>query len=350
MLKGSSLSLAKLTVQEGASLKDAIRQIDQNLRGFVCVINTQGKLLGTITDGDVRRSILESLDLERPCEEIMNLTPTVASVELDEAAQLELLQKKGVRCLPLLDEDGKLVDVTHLSNLLMGPVNEKIAVIMAGGEGRRLRPFTENIPKPMLEVEGRPILEHIIEKLKTHGFKKFYLSVNYLSEVIEDHFKDGSDFGIEVNYLREKEKLGTAGALSLLPSGVSNAILVLNGDVISDVNFQNFLDFHIDNKSDFTMAASTYKIEIPFGVLKLDGEAIVGIDEKPTKSYLCNAGIYMLSPQVLTKVPRDTRFDMTELLNKSIESKYKINVFPLHECWLDVGRKEDLIRAKEIKK
>lgn len=337
-----------LVISVKASLKEAIEHLNQNGIGFVCVKDDSDLVVGTITDGDIRRAILKGNELTVPCEKIMNKAPITVSAGFSKAEIKKLFKEKKIRNVPVLSDRGHLIDVVSLGDFLAEPEEapEKVAVIMAGGEGKRLRPFTENTPKPMLEVDGKPILEHIVLKLKDFGFKKFYISVNYLSEVIMDYFKDGEVWDVEISYLEEPKKLGTAGALSLLPNHLEGPILMLNGDVFSDVNFQQFFDAHLESQADFSMAASTFKIEIPFGVLKLEKEKIVGVEEKPTKSYLCNAGIYMLSKQAIKLVPSDEKYDMTELLNLSLSQGLKANVFPLHECWLDVGRKEDLLKAR----
>lgn len=346
------MDLSHLTISAGSSLKEAIHQININSQGFVCVLSADGGLEGTITDGDIRRALLKGFDLSVPCHKVMNSNPSTLPQDFSKEEALQIFKEKKIRNLPVLNNNQKLVSVVSLNELLEGSVStnsQKTAVIMAGGEGKRLRPFTENIPKPMLEINGKPILEQIINQLKGFGFEKFYISVNYLSEVIMDHFKDGESFGVDIEYLEEKEKLGTAGALSMLPQDFKGPLLVLNGDVVSDINFQQFFEYHDDNKADMTMAASTFKFQIPFGVLSLDGERIRGVEEKPTKSYLCNAGIYMLSDKLVKKVPANTKFDMTELLNQAVSEQDVVKVFPLHECWLDVGRKEDLLKAKESK-
>jgi dTDP-glucose pyrophosphorylase/CBS domain-containing protein len=344
----NQLSKSSLTILKTLSMKEAIELINQNRIGFVCVVNEKGKVEGTITDGDIRRAVLNGLDLYTPCSLIMNTSPTTILEDVSKKEALEILKKRNLRHLPVLNKDNKLVNIISINDFINSETisTAKTAVIMAGGEGKRLRPFTENIPKPMLEVDGRPILESIVLQLKNYGYEKFYISVNYLSEVITDYFKDGRDFGVEIFYLKEEKKLGTAGALSMLPGEHAEPILVLNGDVISDINFQQFYDFHIDKKSDFTLAASTYRFEIPFGVLNLAGNDIVGVEEKPTKSFLCSAGIYMVTKKIIDLVPQNQRFDMTEVLEAAIERDFDTKVFPLHECWLDVGRKEDLMKAK----
>jgi dTDP-glucose pyrophosphorylase len=342
------LSLENYIINPNKPMIDAITQIDLNGAGFLCVVSMDKKLLGTITDGNVRRAIIRGLNTSSHCEEIMDKNPVFAFKGISKEAILDILLRYKIRSLPILDANKTLVEIKHLNQLVSEPKVDKIAVIMAGGEGLRLRPLTEFIPKPMIEIDDKPVLEHLIIGLKNEGFDTFYISVNYLSDKITSYFRNGENLGVKIKYLHEKNKLGTAGALSMLPKDIPEIVLVLNGDILSKVSYQSIIDFHISNESHLTVAASTYKFEIPFGVMNISENFIVeNIQEKPVKTFLCNAGIYILSPETIKLIPKDERFDMTDLIDLALLKKNKVQAFPLYEQWIDIGTKDDLIRAKD---
>lgn len=253
--------------------------------------------------------------------------------------------------IPLVDEENRFVRLVHLMDL--SPHEHQIqssdfefAVIMAGGEGMRLRPITEHIPKPMVEIAGVPLLERQINRLRKAGIKKIYFAVNYLSHVIEDYLKGGADFGVEISYLRENVKMGTGGALSLLPEKPHKPILVMNGDVLTTVNLSNLFQFHQKQFAEITVAAIDYHLEIPFGVIHAKGTYVQVLQEKPSQRFLCNAGVYALSPEVLSLVPKDRLFNMTDLMTTCLNSNRSVSVFPLHEYWSDIGTPADLDQAR----
>lgn len=255
------------------------------------------------------------------------------------------MNQMGILHLPIVDSHQRLVGLHVLSELLDNIKYDNWVVLMAGGEGRRLHPVTRDTPKPLLPVGGRPILETILSAFMEHGFHKFFISVNYLGEQIRDYFGDGRKWGAEIAYLQEGEKRGTAGCLSLLPEIPDKPIFVMNGDLLTKVNFKSLLDYHNDNSSLATMCVREYSMEVPFGVVEIEDSRIVGLEEKPVSSFFINAGIYMLDPECLKMVPQSGSFDMTALFARLIEAKERVNSFPIHEYWMDIGRLADLERA-----
>jgi len=336
-----------------AKLFEAVKAIESSEKRIAVVTAPDGKLLGTLTDGDVRRCLLNNGTLDTSVEDAMNHSPVVAEINTSESYILELLEKNNIRALPLVDADENYLRIVHVNELLTdenSASSEKgfeVAVIMAGGEGTRLRPLTENIPKPMVDIDGLPLLERQINRLKKGGIQQVYISVNYLSDVIEQHFGNGSGFGLKIEYLRENQKLGTAGALSLLPMEIDEPILVMNGDVLTTSDFSHLFNFHCEHKAVITVAAIDYRVEIPYGVIRADGAIANGIDEKPSQQFLCNAGIYAVSPELISRLPEDDFYNMTDLIDCCFAENRTVVVFPVHEYWTDIGTHDDLTRARE---
>ena len=334
-----------------ATLRDAIAAIEHTRCFIAVVVAKDGKLLGILSDGDIRRTLLIGKSLESPAADAMTRAPLTASSELDKGEVLDFLLTRGVAAAPVVDRSGRFVRVAQIHDFhVVDPVpagggGYAAAVIMAGGEGRRLRPLTLDRPKPMVEIGGVPLLELQVRTIVRSGLRRIFISTNYLGHVIEDHFGDGSGFGAEIAYLRESQKLGTAGALSLLPYRPDGPILVINGDVLTRSDFGRFLSYHHESSGFVTVAAVVYRVDIPFGVLRLDGHCAVGLEEKPSQSFLCNAGMYVLSPDALDLVPKDTSFDMTDVIAEVIAAGRRVPVFPIHEYWTDIGSPSDLERA-----
>lgn len=338
----------------GAPLLAAVRAIEYSHRRIAIVVDEDGCLLGTLTDGDVRRCLLEGGTLETPVARAMNTHPVTATPDSPANYLLDLMRRGNVMAIPLVDTDGRFKRLIHLTDLtsddseaVKGAVFE-FAVIMAGGEGVRLRPFTENIPKPMIDIGGLPLLERQIQQLACTGIRRVYLSVNYLGHVIEEHFGDGTGFGIEICYLREKEKLGTAGALSLLPEIPEKSILVMNGDILTTSSFDNLYAFHQSNGAYVTVAAVDYRVNIPYGVIHAEGSFIRQLEEKPSQRFFCNAGIYAVSPQTLELLREAEHCNMTEVVETCLIRSYPVAVFPVHEYWSDIGTPDDLEKARKF--
>lgn len=327
-------------------LRDAIVRIDRSGQQIALVVDDAGRLAGVLSDGDVRRAVLRDLDLSAPTSGFMNPFPTTALATASPTEQLAIMRRKVLRHLPLLDATGCVVGLSTLDSLMGGMERLNPVVLMVGGLGTRLMPLTRNCPKPMLPVGGKPILESILESFYEQGFRRFYFSVNYLAQTFKDHFGDGSRWGVDICYLHEDKRLGTAGALSLLPELPDEPLLVMNGDLLTRVRFDNLLDFHAEHQALATMAVREYDFQVPYGVVRLDGDRILAIEEKPVQRFFVNAGIYALSPEAISLIPRDTFFDMPSLFEKLMQAKHPTSAYPLREYWLDIGRIEEFERAQ----
>lgn len=330
-----------------ASVKDVMQVMDKSALQIAFVVDKENRLLGAVTDGDVRRSLLRGGGLSALVEGIMNCHPVAARQGTEKAALLRLMQLKVIRQIPLVDEENHLVGMAQMEDLLYPARRDNIVVLMAGGLGTRLRPLTDKVPKPLLKVGAKPILETILESFLDAGFYRFYFAVNYKSQMIEDYFGDGSRFGAEIEYLHENKRMGTAGALYFLPNLPKEPILVMNGDLLTKVDFGEFLDYHIGQDAAATMAVREYSYQVPYGVIDFDGERIEGIREKPSYSFFVNAGIYVLSPEAVARVDKEEFFDMPQLFEALISDGKKTTVFPVREYWLDIGRMDDFTRAQE---
>lgn len=335
-------------------LIEAVRAIEGSRRRIAVVVSDDGRLLGTLTDGDVRRCLLAGGSLETPVVQAMNTAPVTAAPDSASAHLLDLMRRANVLAVPLVDSNGRFCSIVHLSDVDtddrvdQGGSAFSFAVIMAGGEGARLRPITESIPKPMVEIGGVPLLERQVRRLAQAGISRVYLSVNYLGHVIERHFGDGHAFGIEIRYLREHQSLGTAGSLGLLPEIPDSPIVVMNGDILTNSNFGSMYAFHESNAASITVAAVDYRVNIPFGVIHSDGAHVTGLAEKPSQRFLCNAGIYVVSPAVLRLLQEGEKVNMTDMINKCLAAGLVVAVFPLHEYWTDIGTPDDLAKARAL--
>ena len=285
-----------IVIADSASIRDALQAIDTNGREMVLVRDKSGRIVGLISDGDIRRGLLARRTLDMPAATVMNREFFTVVPDVDRASILDIMKARSFQHVPVLDQDRRLVAIHFLRDLIGAAAKPNIAVIMAGGQGTRLRPVTESIPKPMLEVAGRPMLERIVLHLVGHGIQTIYISVNFMAEVIEKHFGDGSGFGCRINYLRESEPLGTGGSLSLLPRPPESPILVLNGDMISRVDVTALLEAHAQHGNLATIGVGPYQIQVPFGTVQADGERLESLAEKPTLDILVNRGIYVLDP------------------------------------------------------
>lgn len=336
----------KALIRQESTVKDAIFVIDGARYKIAVVTNEEYHVLGTITDGDIRRGILKGISLEAPVKEVMNVSPTLALAGSSIESMLETMRSKHLFQIPVVDIQGRMVGMQLNDDI--GKLAEKSnwIVIMAGGLGTRLHPYTQDCPKPMLKVGGKPILETLIENFTRQGFRKIFISVNYLSDMIQNYFQDGSRFGAEITYIEEGKKLGTAGSLSLLPSIPTNPILVMNGDLLTKVNGNQLLEFHEEHKATATMAVREYDFQVPFGVVDVDQHRLVGIQEKPVHSFFVNAGIYAVEPSVLAQIPKNTFYDMPTVFNELIQSGRETAVFPIREYWVDIGQHDDFDKAK----
>lgn len=338
----------KAVMPPTATVQDAIRNLDEVAVQIILVTNEKGELEGTISDGDIRRGLLKGLDLSSSIHNIVFRSPLVVPEGLERDLVVQLMVANKIRQIPIVDEQSHIVGL-HLWNQLMSPsVHSNPMVIMAGGIGARLRPYTESCPKPMLPVAGRPILEHIIARAKLEGISHFIIAIRYLGHMIEDHFGDGSKFGVRIDYVREETPLGTAGALSLLLSKFELPIVVVNGDVLTDIRYGELLDFHERHNASATMAVRLYESQHPFGVVHMNGIDIVSFEEKPVSRSHINAGVYVLSPEILSLLKEEERCDMPTLFERVKATGQRIVAYPMHEPWLDVGRPSDLEMANAL--
>jgi len=336
------------TLLKDEPMENAVKNLNIESTRIVLVIDDSQKLLGTITDGDIRRAILENKPMDTPLHNFMNPDPTVVSEKEDMAAILKLMQQNDLLQIPIVDSNSKIVGLETLHHLIEKETKNNPVFLMAGGFGKRLAPLTDELPKPLLKVGSKPILEIIMDKFIDEGFSNFYISTHFLAEKIVDHFGDGSLKGVSIEYIHEKSPMGTAGALGLLPQDkINSPIIMMNGDLLSKVNFRDLLSYHNKNSGEITMCISEYEFQVPYGVINIDKERLKGIDEKPSQKFFINAGIYVVEPSVINRINDNEYIDMPTLLDEMIENDIEINVFPIHEYWLDVGRIDDFNKAKE---
>lgn len=336
---------SRCVVAQAASVKTVVENLTNSGLRLSLVVSPDGKLLGLISDGDIRRGLLAGVGLESAAKTIMNSRFAFAPSETPVPELRRIVRSRELSHLPLIDEEGRLTGLFVNNPEMHGAGRDNPVVIMAGGQGLRLRPLTEGTPKPMLPVGGKPIIQHTIEALRADGFSNFVIAINYLGDQIESHFGDGSDFGVDISYVREEEPLGTGGALSLLQGNFVSPILVVNGDVMLSARISEMLEFHLKSGGELTVGVKLLETQIPYGVVDVDGSQIRGIKEKPVYRDFVNAGVYVLNPGLLVRVPQDEKFDMTDLLATVVETS-SATAFPLHESWIDVGRHEDLLRAR----
>lgn len=330
----------------GTTLRDAIRNLDETALQIIMVIDAAGVLLGTVTDGDIRRALLRDCDMQTVIAEIMFRTPLVAPSEIGRDMVLHLMQANKLRQLPIVDSSRKVVGLHLWDEVVVQQGRPNAMVIMAGGLGRRLLPYTEDCPKPMLPVGGKPMLEHIIERARVQGFSHFVLAVRYLSHMVESHFGDGAKFGVRIEYVHEESPLGTAGAISLIDPVPELPFIVTNGDVLTDIHYGEILDFHERHQAAATMAVRLHEWQHPFGVVHTEGINITGFEEKPVHRTHVNAGIYVLSPRALAVLVPGEACDMPTLFQRLQAQAGNTIAYPMHEPWLDVGRPDDLERAR----
>lgn len=337
----------KVLIKPKASISKAIQIIDVSSLQIALVVDEELHLLGTVTDGDIRRAILKGISLEKEVACVMNQKPFTVGQLHSQEETLEIMRKNQFRHIPIIDDNKKLVGLETLDDLLQPSEKLNWVVLMAGGLGQRMAPMTDNCPKPLLAIGNKPVLETIIGNFSNYGFRRFYISLNYKAEMIRDYFGDGKKWGVEILYLIEDKKLGTAGALSLLPSNPPGPLFIMNSDVLTKVNFEHLLDFHIDNKASGTMCVKEYDFQVPYGVININKEdRIIGIDEKPVQKLFVNAGIYVLESNILNEIPSDQYFDMPSLFENLISKKQNTIAFPIREYWLDIGKLDDFEKAK----
>ncbi len=342
-----NIPIDRLLISPETPLRTVIATIQKGMKQIALVVDEEHRLLGTITDGDVRRAILNNIPLDAPAAEIMQRSFTAGRPDMQHVELVDLMSNQMIRHVPLVDEQEKVVDLAWISDLLAQQTSTDLrAVIMAGGFGKRLRPLTEELPKPMLPVGDRPLLEWIVSQLYEVGIHRMHVTTHYKPDKIKEHFGNGQAFGVELNYLHEGHPLGTGGALGLMPIP-QEPILVINGDILTRVDFRAMLDYHQEHRAMLTMAVRPYSFQVPYGVIDNEGPYIRQLREKPHITVLVNAGIYLLEPTVYNYIPLGQHFDMTDLIQWLIDDSQTVVSFPIHEYWLDIGQHADYAQAQQ---
>jgi len=341
-------AVSKSIIYESSTFEKANYLINNSPLRIALVVNKKNKLKGIVTTGDLRKGMLKYLDKTISIKLVMNTNPITCTVENRNSKSKLFFSEKHLTHLPVLNNNGEIVDVECRINKIKIDGQKHIAVIMAGGLGTRLRPLTDKKPKPLLKIGTKPILENIIENCISYGFTKFIISVNYKGKMIADYFGDGTKWGIEIDYLNEKEKLGTAGSLSLMKFVPRNSFLVMNADLITDVNLKDLLSFHLENNAMATMCVKDYEFIVPYGVIESENGIITKINEKPIHRFFVNAGLYLFNPKVLSLLSNGKKVDMPRFFEKIIASGFKTTMFPILEEWIDIGDFDGYKYANEI--
>lgn len=328
------------------SLSQTIKIIDQGAAQIALVVDKDQQLIGTVTDGDIRRGLMKGETLKSSVERVMQREFRFVREGVEDQEVLEFMRREVLHQIPMLDSKGRVIELFLLEDLLKPKSLPNWVVIMAGGEGKRLRPLTENCPKPMLSVLGKPILETIIERCKQSGFHRFFFAVNYLKQNIIEYFGDGTNWGIQIEYIEENQPLGTAGALSLIPQQLNEPFLVINGDVLTQVPMLSLLRFHQEHQACATLSVREHQTVIPYGIVQIKGIELISLEEKPTLTHFVNAGIYVFSPKSLSYLFPDTPCDIPQFLHRIKDANLPVHAFPIYEYWLDVGHPETLNQAR----
>jgi dTDP-glucose pyrophosphorylase len=333
----------KTLVLDDTTIREAIQKLDESALQVVMVIDEQRHLKGVLTDGDIRRGIIRGISLESSVVEVMNTSPAKIVDGEDNSNIYKIIYEEEHRQVPIVNREGVVIGLKTSKDIFIEQDNW--VVLMAGGLGTRLGELTKDCPKPLLQVGDKPILETIIDNFKSSGFRRFIISVNYKSEMIEQYFGDGTRHNVEIRYVREKERMGTAGSLSLIDFPIQKPLVVMNGDLLTKVNVTQLLRFHAEHKADATMCVREFDFKVPFGVVEVDGYKMSQIKEKPTQSFFVNAGIYVLEPLLLNEIPKAQVCDMPDLFNGLIKSGKEIVTFPIREYWMDIGQMDDYQKA-----
>lgn len=327
------------------TIRRALEAIDLGAMKIALIVDNDDRLIGTLSDGDIRRGLLRGLEMGDPIETVYNRKPIVCRITDSKESIIQTAVARRVYQIPLVDDTGRVVKLAEIDHLIRKEKRPNPVVIMAGGEGRRLRPLTEHTPKPMLHVGGKPILETLINRLQLQGFSQIHLSVNYKGDQIKNYFGDGRMMGTDIRYIEEDKPMGTAGALSLLSDLPDHPVLVMNGDILTNINFENLVEFHLSHGSRATMCIREYGLEVPYGVVHLNERNIISIEEKPVQQFYVNAGIYVLDPSVIRSLNPDEPIDMTAIFEQLVKLQQPTLSYPVREFWMDIGKLEDYNRA-----
>lgn len=337
-------SSADLSIHPGTSIRDALSQLDRSRRQVVFVEDDEGRLVGAVSDGDIRRGLLANASLEDRVDRVMNTNPASVPPTATQETVDQLKADRGIRVVAVVD-DSRIVDIVGEGEHIATPLPTSV-VLMAGGRGQRLYPITKDIPKPLVPLGDTPMIDIILDRLYGQGFRRVHVSVNHLGHLIEQHLGDGSAHGLEITYLHEPMPLGTAGAMAQLCGEIDAPFVVMNSDLLTDVDLRRMLGFHLDAKADATIGAREYGFEIPYGVIRREGDRVTGLAEKPYHSELVSAGIYILDPTALAMLEQNEYCDMPTLLSRLMDADRSVAAYEIREEWIDVGRPEDLERAR----
>ncbi|MBU3126092.1 nucleotidyltransferase family protein [Clostridium tagluense] len=338
-------SIDKYCIGASSTIKEAMVVIDKNLTGGALVVNENNELVGTITDGDIRRAILKEASISDSIENTYFKNFKFVTEEHSKKKAKEYMLSNKIRQVPVIDKDKKLIDLYFLDDIISYEKKDNYVFILAGGLGTRLRPLTETVPKPMLTVGDKPILELIIEQFKEYGFTNFIISLNYKGEIIEDYFKNGSEFGVKIEYIKETKKLGTAGSIALVKEKFTKPFIVINGDILTGIDFEKFLNHHIKNNFNITVGVRNYEINVPYGVLVTDNMLIESLEEKPTYKFHINGGVYVVNPEIVKYIKEDEVYNMTDLIEDAMNNDYTSGIYEITEYWKDIGQIEDYRKA-----
>lgn len=330
----------------GSSVKSALSKLNElSQDAILFVVDINNKLIGSLTDGDIRRGLLNNFTIESKIDEIIQLKPRYITKGDNNILKIIEYRKENFRILPVLDSDGKVVNVINFRNINSYlPID---AVIMAGGRGQRLKPLTDSIPKPLITVGSKPIMEHNLDRLAKYGIDDFWVSINYLGEQVENYFGDGRNKNVKIEYVREVESLGTIGAVSNIKNFEHDYILITNSDLLTNIDYEDFFLEFVTNEADFAVLTIPYQVSIPYAVLETHEGAIRSFKEKPTYTYYSNGGIYLMKKEVLKYIPENTYFNSTDLMECLIKKNYKVISYPFSGYWLDIGKHDDLEKAKK---
>jgi len=338
-------SLENIKISPTASIEKALNILNSGAVKITLVVNNNNELLGTLSDGDIRRALLNKKTLKDNIENVYFRKPITANLSASNDELINLCSIYKVNQIPIISNDNQLIDLFVLDGNFSPKRYDNTVVLMVGGLGRRLMPLTNNTPKPMLKVGNKPILETIIKGFRDSGFFNIVMCIGYKSDVIKEYFQDGSEFGVKIDYIVENKRMGTAGALTLLKKKLSKPFFVMNGDLLTNINFSSMLEFHESNLAQATMCVREYDVEVPYGVVNTSNENITSIEEKPIHSFFVNAGIYFLEPKCIQLIPINEFYDMPSLFETLIKNNEKVVSFPLNEYWIDVGRINDYQKA-----
>jgi len=341
------INVDDIKLTRDSTIEEAFKVINNGAVQIAIVVDASDRLIGTVTDGDLRRAILSGKKLTDQIQGVFNITPVVANINNTKEEVVNICSSKQIHQIPIVDSGGKVIGIELIDDLIKATPHNNKVILMVGGLGTRLRPLTEHTPKPMLPVGGKPILQTIVERFVSYGFVNIVMCIGYKSSIIQDFFGDGKKFGANIEYVLEEDRMGTAGALSLLSKNQKPkaSFFVMNGDLLTNVNFEHLMDFHLRSQGKATMCVREYDFQVPYGVVETNEDSVVAITEKPVHKFFVNAGVYVLEPECIDLIPQSEFYDMPSLFDEMIRLQQKVASFPIREYWLDIGRIEEYDRA-----